>query len=362
MGGVSYALVWGCTVCCIHETFDGLDLVKVYQRRSSLERIRFLFCHYNAMCCRVVCLLALLSMGSKDNNTANQLFYVKDMLYITAYSRQLRHLVDSILLPAIIIAFTLEHFAMYATGYMLHLIPELLIALTIRHAWKHSELHIWSLFGIIIGSIMSVALLEVTFHLYKNIPFDERGPVTAASVMLLVACSITAGKIYRQRTAGEAFSITSTKLIWLLMAVGFTFLALDEKVLIHEGLDRMIYRGSGMAYSSFSERIDDFIVLGYAFVGMGCVYWYRHEILRYKKTVTVLCIGFVVLVLHSGLDMAGRPDFVINVLKVTQNPTQIAHYIDMAEEICKLMAEACFLSGLLLALKSDAHATATGRG
>ncbi|MFV0420847.1 hypothetical protein [Oleidesulfovibrio sp.] len=277
----------------------------------------------------------------------------KAMLYTTPYSKQLRHTVDSFILPATIMAFTFEHFAMYASGFMLHIIPELIIALTIRHAWKNRETNIWSLFGIIAGSVVAIALLEVTFHLYKNVPFDERGPVTATSVMLLVACSITAGKVYRQRTEGEAFSLASTKLIWLLMAAGFAFLALDEKVLIHEGLDKMIYRGSGMEYSSFSERMDDFIVLGYALIGMFSVYWYRREILRYKKTITVLGVGFVVLVLHSGLDMAGRPDFVINVLKITENPTQIAHAIDMAEEVFKLTAEACFLSGLLLALKGS---------
>lgn len=281
------------------------------------------------------------------------------MTYTTPYAKQLRLTVDSLLLPAIMLVFTFEHFAMYASGYMLHIVPQLVIALTLRHAWKNSNANIWSLFGIVTGSIIAIALLEVTFHLYKNYPFDERGPMTATSVLLLVACSVTAGKIYRQRTQGEAFSITSTKLIWLLMAVGFVFLALDEKILIHEGLDKIIYRGSGMKHSAFSERLDDFIVLGYALVGMAFVYWYRQEILRYKKTITVLAVGFVVMVLHAGLDMAGRPDFVINVLKITENPNEVAHIIGMGEEIFKLTAETCFLCGLLLALKGSYASGAT---
>ncbi|MGX7947812.1 hypothetical protein [Oleidesulfovibrio alaskensis] len=262
-----------------------------------------------------------------------------------------RSAVDFLVLPAIMAVLTAEHFSMYLSGYMLHLLPQALIALTIGYAWRRPATSVARLFAVVIGSMLAVAALEVTFNLYKRVPFDERGPLTATSIMLLAACGITAAKIYRRRMAKERFSITSDKLIWLLMAVGFAFLTVDEKTLIHEGVDRMIYRGSGMQHSAFTERIDDFIVLGYAFIGMFSLYWYRREILHFKKTITVLAAGFVVMVIHSGLDMAGRPDFVINVLHITENATQIAHGIDMAEEILKLTAETCFLSGLMLALK-----------
>lgn len=275
------------------------------------------------------------------------------MLYTSPYSQQLRFAADFLLLPLLITVLTLEHFGMYASGYLLHLVPQMLLVLSIGRAWNDRNVNVLKLFIFITMCMVAIELLEVTFHLYKRVPFDERGPVTGTSMLMLVACSVTAGKIYNRRTAGEAFSLKSPKLIWLLMAVGFAFLALDEKVLIHEGLDRMIYHGSGMAYSAFSQRMDDFIVLGYGLIGMGAVYWFRHEILRYKKTITVLCIGFGVFVVHSGLDMAGRPDFVEEVLHIHENAAEIAHAIDMLEEVCKLVAETCFFSGLLLALKGS---------
>ena len=67
------------------------------------------------------------------------------------------------------------------------------------------------------------------------------------------------------------------KLIWLLMAFGFFFLALDDAIKIHENIEKVVLKHFELAETAVSDRLDDVIIALYAAIGAGVLYICRSE-------------------------------------------------------------------------------------
>ena len=139
----------------------------------------------------------------------------------------------------------------------------------------------------------------------------EGEPITWLSFAHLLVISGIAGSIFYYRTDGRlhAGMWRSPMLIWLLIALGFLFLAVDEVAKIHESLDRSFHRILQMQETGLTDRLDDAIVLAYGVMGLGVLYVYREELMPYRPALPLVVGGFALFIFMGLLDaMVNRND------------------------------------------------------
>lgn len=173
--------------------------------------------------------------------------------------------------------------------------------------------------------------------------FGEDRLGTNLSGILLILLGITNFRIYRFRRA---------HLIWLLMGLGFLFLAYDDLYKFHEGLDKDIHRTLDMTETSLTDRLDDFIIGIYGLIGIGALFIFRAEIARYRILLPYLFAGFAVFGLSVVLDIATNDSAILRWAGIPADilPT-LKNGLATFEEVCKLMAEAIFLAGFFHVLR-----------
>jgi hypothetical protein len=106
--------------------------------------------------------------------------------------------------------------------------------------------------------------------------FDEYRPFTIYTVILLGVCGFVCAQCARvSRTGGQS--------AWVLLAVGFFFLALDDLTQIHEGLDKAINRAFGLdPKARLPDLLDAGIVVLYGIVGVVVLYVHRRVFFKLK--------------------------------------------------------------------------------
>ncbi|WP_372576724.1 hypothetical protein [Ruegeria hyattellae] len=211
----------------------------------------------------------------------------------------------------------------------------------------------------IVGASLILSLLFVLIGYQKgdiSDQFSEGKPGTIVSVLLLLAISFTCFRIFILRRRTAANWLRHPSLVWLLIASGFLFLALDDALKIHEGIDKSIHAMSEMTETSLSDRMDDAIIGIYALIGVFVLYVYRSELTPYRFLAPYLLAGFAVLALSIALDAASNGlGFALWVTNSESAAHSLHALLDTLEEVCKLLAEAIFLSGFLLVLQATAE-------
>lgn len=97
--------------------------------------------------------------------------------------------------------------------------------------------------------------------------------------------------------------------VWLLMAAGFAFLAVDEVGELHERMDRFIIRGLDLPHNPLTDRLDDAIMMSYGLIGLGVLWIYRKELLAYQRCMRgPMMAGFGCLFLGLLCDTASNDD------------------------------------------------------
>ncbi|MEL7213783.1 MAG: hypothetical protein AAGK92_14055 [Pseudomonadota bacterium] len=207
------------------------------------------------------------------------------------------------------------------------------------------ELSYWTSKRLVITVLVLNAIMIFLGYLDDNIfkHYGEYMAGTYISVILLLLLGVTNFRIYRLRRS---------HLIWLLMAVGFVFLAYDDQFKFHEGLDRDIHRFFGMTQTPLTDRLDDFIIGAYAILGAGALYLARAEIMRYKELFGYLAIGFSVVAVSVVLDAITNDRAVLEWMGLSEQAVStLKKMLGTIEEVCKLMAEAFFLAGFFEVLR-----------
>jgi len=198
----------------------------------------------------------------------------------------------------------------------------------------------------VIGTILFLNILMLVLGFgSENIAkhYSENMAGTLISIILLILLGITNFRIYLVRRK---------HLIWLLMAVGFVFLAYDERFMFHEGLDKDIHRFFKMKQTSLTARIDDIIIGIYALIGIVSLYLYRAEITRHPVLFSYLGAGFAVVALSVFLDVVTNDEAVLQWIGISETILPaLKKGLGTLEEVAKLMAEAIFLAGFLVVLR-----------
>ncbi|MEM1241817.1 MAG: hypothetical protein AAGI45_18455, partial [Cyanobacteria bacterium P01_H01_bin.26] len=182
--------------------------------------------------------------------------------------------------------------------------------------------------------------------------FDEDSVHTWVSAIQLLATAVVSAKLYQLRWESP-WSWRSPALLWLLIAFGFAFLAVDELKEIHESMDVWLHTLLDLQENAITDRIDDVIVGLYGATAVGLVYRYRQEIKRYKNVLPLIFTGFIVLFVMVFLDLlTNRPD-VLSMLLGDRTGLVARNIFAILEEFCKLTAGSLFLGSIYRASRIE---------
>ncbi len=179
--------------------------------------------------------------------------------------------------------------------------------------------------------------------------FAEGELITWVSVLLLVLISVLNFRLYRMRRGPLGLKLSNPAIVWAFIGAGFAYLALDDAFRIHENLDKYGHVLFGIEETPLTDRADDLLIGFYGLIGLGVLWFYRHELLRFRQLLPYLAVGFGLLFLQVGLDvMTNGKEYLRLFDRDTFNRAEIHDMFEIAEETVKLFAEAVFLSGFLL--------------
>lgn len=183
----------------------------------------------------------------------------------------------------------------------------------------------------------------------RNNPYafiGEKSPITWLSFLHLLGTAGFTGAVFvaRHRESQKVSVTRAPYLIWLLIASGFVFLAIDETAKLHETLDEVLHKALRIQETNFTDRIDDLIVAGYGLVGIGLLSWYREELHPYTEALTLLYWGLALFLAMLLLDTGvNRPDIVSILVGDPEEGYRLSKWIEALEDSIKILAEALFL-------------------
>jgi len=169
--------------------------------------------------------------------------------------------------------------------------------------------------------------------------FKEGRLITFLSSFHLIAIGLLCWLIYESKRYEENGGLWSSPvLIWLLMALGFLFLAFDETMRIHEGIDFSLHNLIGIKETALTDRLDDVLILLYALIGLFAIYLYRAQLSIYYPLIRGYFIAaFMVLLLTVILDVLTNRHDIIHDIGWHQ-------FLSVLEEVMKIVAEFLFLA------------------
>jgi hypothetical protein len=268
-----------------------------------------------------------------------------------------------ILLTIFLSLITCRNAQYFAHGYFLHLLPMLVLCgvawATLREGTPPKTTR---MFWILVVTAVASFAMELFFQIYKRKPFDEHGVVTILSFTQLLLTCFVSFDIWRQRRKAGPLRLKDDSTIWLIIALGFAYLAADEEILLHEGAGHSFHKLLGLAETAWSSRLDDMLVGVYGVIGIIVLWLYRREICRFPLCLRLLKVGFVALLFSVVADgLSHRPDLFVSLLGREQGML-FYELGESADEIFKIIGEIFFLTGLssgLLHAKMDAASQRT---
>lgn len=207
-------------------------------------------------------------------------------------------------------------------------------------------------------AIVGTILLSAPFDKIAK-QFDDGGFITYVSVIQLFILSYYACQIFKVRKQNIKHPWRSPIAIWAIVSLGFSFLALDDLLMIHEWLDKVIHGVVGFEETGWSDRIDDLIVGLYGVLAIGGLVYYRQEVKKYRVVLPTVIIGFVLLFLMVIIDVVTNRDDILLMIFSPEVTKSIMDWIFIPEESFKLLSEAFLIVAaydcLSIAKKLDAQ-------
>lgn len=200
----------------------------------------------------------------------------------------------------------------------------------------------------IIAIIIALILGETPDHY-----FGEEGFITDLSFFQLLVISGLAGIIFIMRIFRSGWKGWKAPFfVWLFIAIGFIYLALDEVWMIHENMDFSFHRFFNIRETGITDRIDDIIIGFYGLIGLMVLYFYRKELKKYREVLPLLIVGFILLFSTVVLDiLTNRMDILIKLISNIHLVIKLHSWLSAIEEIFKIIAEGVFIGVFYYCLK-----------
>ena len=136
---------------------------------------------------------------------------------------------------------------------------------------------------------------------------SERGLVTAMSAYLLAAASAFCLAALTVQLRDQKSNIR----LWVLMALGFAFLSLDETAQFHERLGDLLDDGRD---SGAFRTWNDIVVILYGIVALPIVLALLPDILRYKMLLELFVVAFLLYAIHTLIDSTQEPPTTVSII------------------------------------------------
>lgn len=196
--------------------------------------------------------------------------------------------------------------------------------------------------------------------------FGEGRFTTFFSAAQLLAVGTFSYLTFRQRrhpgspgsgSETRGISIHHRAWVWLLVALGFVFLAADEVGELHERMDRGLVVFLGLPRNAWTGRIDDAILLCYGLIGLAVLWLWRKEILLFRHVMMKpLVWGFICMFLGGLCDTASHDDqFFFSLTNDLPLAKKLNGWFSAAEGALTLLPEALFMSAFHAAWRQAGH-------
>lgn len=186
------------------------------------------------------------------------------------------------------------------------------------------------------------------------------GSITWISVFQLLIIALISLKIFKLNNAKFGFqNLKSANILWVILAVAFLFLALDEVTQLHSMIGQLICKLINIRNPRLTSRIGDLVVVPYALVGLSLLYFYRNELKKHTKVISFFFAGLLMLLIMVGIDVL--PSRVVQHLKHIFNTSagelnQI--WLPFAKDAAKIFAEGIFVAGFYHCFQTTKELTA----
>ena len=196
----------------------------------------------------------------------------------------------------------------------------------------------------------TVAIASPFEKVYRQ--FEDGGFITYFSVIQLFILSYFACKIFKVRSqafAGNPWK--SPAAVWAIASLGFSFLALDDLLMIHDFFDKSFHQLLQFQETGASDRIDDLIVGFYGLLAIGLLVAYRKELKRYRATLPAVITAFILLFAMVGVDVLTNRDDILLLIFLPDTVDFIQSWIFVIEEGLKLLAEGFYIVAIYTCLQ-----------
>lgn len=200
-----------------------------------------------------------------------------------------------------------------------------------------------SRFLIVVLSVdLAICVVAMLLGEKPHTHFGKRGFITYVAASQILLAGVFSFTIWSRRRGEDGPTV-----LWLLLGLGFVFLALDDALELHEKLDEGIHDLLGLEESGLTDRIDDLIVLAYGLVGAAVLFACRRELLRFRGALRYLALAFVLAVLMIGLDLlTNQRDWVEAILGRSVRGEGILPFLRALEDTMKVLATGTFAAAL----------------
>ena len=209
-------------------------------------------------------------------------------------------------------------------------------------------------------SSLSLNLTAISYAIYRGINrgdfaryYKEGYFLTNVSTFHLVMISLFCFYIYsvRKRYLNKTFIKTKGKpFLWIILFLGFLYLAIDEQFMIHEYID--IYTHDLIEFlfnykgNTITKRLDDFIVLLYLIFGVFILSKNKEEIIFFKEAKAYLIIGLILSLIMISIDISTSQNDVFRFIFPPENVRYMLKIFSVIEDSLKLFALTFFITAL----------------
>lgn len=221
---------------------------------------------------------------------------------------------------------------------------------------------------LILAIILSIDIIAVIIALmlgeYPEQYFGERTFVTFISFLQLLAISALAYIIFKiRKDDAKSKNWKAQSLVWLIIAIAFMYLSIDEVYEVHENLDFFIHHVFRIQETGLTDRIDDIIIGSYGLFGLVILYFHREEFKKYRDAFPLLKVGFILMFTMIVLDaLTNREDVLEMFISDSYIVWEFFSWLNAIEDVFKIIAEGVFIGAFYYCLEITRRLSPEPRG